>query len=247
MIFQSLMRQLHNSKIDEYKSFRAYVKDYKEEHDIGGRFNIDTASDRNATKVLTCFVMSASSDSISSMTRTEQIAYFRSGLEFLNSEYPTFHVVDSRIHFDEKGLPHMHTSMLPIHVKEDGNKSFNVSQHQKGRDYFKGFQDRFYEYMREPYPDIELQRNNPERDHSKKMTVKEYKENADMKRELEQEEAEEIRAYNDEIDRYCREQGMSYFQYEKQCYWAERGVGDFPEPERDNPEREIRREHDIER
>jgi hypothetical protein len=42
----------HDSKIDEYKSFRAYVKAYKEDNDIGGRFNIDTTSDRNATKVL---------------------------------------------------------------------------------------------------------------------------------------------------------------------------------------------------
>ena len=69
----------------------------------------------------------------------EQVEYFRSGLEFLKEEYPTFHVVDSRIHYDEKGLPHMHTSMLSIHVKENGDKTFNVSQHQKGKDYFRGF------------------------------------------------------------------------------------------------------------
>ena len=171
----------HDSKIDEYKSFRAYVKAYKEENNIGGRFNIDTACDRNATKVLSCFVMSASSDLISSMTRKEQVEYFRCGLDFLKTEYPTFHIVDSRIHFDEKGLPHLHTSMLPIHEKEDGSKSFNVSQHQKGKDYFRGFQDRFYEYMKEHYPDKELQRINPKRDHDKKMTVKEYKENLNEK------------------------------------------------------------------
>lgn len=258
----------HDGKIDEYKSFRAYVKAYKEEKNIGGRFNIDTTSDRNATKVLSCFVMSASSDLISSMTRKEQVEYFRCGLDFLKTEYPTFHIVDSRIHFDEKGLPHMHTSMLPIHEKEDGSKSFNVSKHQKGKDYFRGFQDRFYEYMKERYPNKDLQRINPERDHNKKMTVKEYKENEDMKRELEQEriyllercqrlneiekqiddrfqEAEEIKAYNDEIDRYCREYGLSYYQYEKQCYWAERGVGDYPEPERNNPEKRL--EHIIDR
>lgn len=210
--------------------------------------------------------MSGSYDLISSMTRTEQMEYFKAGLEFLKAEYPTFHIVDSRIHYDEQGLPHMHTSMLPIHIKADGNKIFNISQHQKGKDYFKGFQDRFYNYMRERYPDKELQRNNPERDHDKKLTVKEYKENEDMKRELEQErlylleraehlnkiekqiddrfkEAEEIKAYNDEIDRYCKEYGLSYYQYEKQCYWAERGVGDYPEPEKCNPEKEIEKEH----
>lgn len=55
------------------------------------------------------------------------------------------------------------------------------------KDYFKGFQNRFYDYMKERYPDKDLQRTNPERDHDKKMTVKEYKENQDIKRELEQE------------------------------------------------------------
>ena len=47
----------------------------------------------------------------------------------------------------------MHASMLPIHEKDNRTKTFNVSQHQKGNDYFRGFQDRFYEYMKERYPD----------------------------------------------------------------------------------------------
>ena len=41
--------------------------------------------------------------------------------------------------------------------------------------------------------------------------------------------------------------GLSYYQYEKQCYWAEKGVGDYPEPEKDNSERIMDVEHDIER
>lgn len=103
-----------------------------------------------------------------------------------------------------------------------------------------------------------------------KLTVKEYKENEDIQRELEKErlylleqaerlneiekqiidrfqEAEEIQAYSEEIDRYCREQGLSNYQYEKQCYWAERGVGDYPEPERNNQERDIGVEHSFDR
>ena len=61
--------------------------------------------------------MYGSYDLISSMTRTEQV------------EYPTFHMVDSRIHYDEQGLYHMHISMLPIHIKAEGTKTFNISQH----------------------------------------------------------------------------------------------------------------------
>ncbi len=113
-------------------------RDYKEQEHITGRFNVDTTSDRNATKVLSCFVMSGSHNLMASMTREEQIEYFRAGLD-LKQEYPTFHVVDSRIHFDEKGLPHMHTSMLPIHVKRTEVNPLMSASTKKGKDYFRGF------------------------------------------------------------------------------------------------------------
>ena len=41
--------------------------------------------------------------------------------------------------------------------------------------------------MRERYPEKDLQRTDPARDHNRKTSVKEYKENQDFKRELEQE------------------------------------------------------------
>ena len=214
--------------------------------------------------------MSASRDLIASMTREEQVEYFKSGLDFLKKEYPSFHVVDSRVHYDEKGLPHCHTSMLPIHEKENGSKSFNISQHQKGKDYFKGFQDRFYEHMKERYPKKDLQRTDPNRSHDKKMSVKEYKENQEMKKEIEQErqrllskterlkdiemqinnrlqETEQVRQYNEIVDRYCESIGITYYQYEKQCFNADRGYNDYPEPERYNPERAIEKEPERDR
>lgn len=252
----------HDSHADNFTTFRAFVKNYKEQEGISGRFNVDTASDRNATKVLSCFVMSGSHDLIAGMTRTEQVEYFRAGLDFLKTEYPTFHVVDARIHYDEQGLPHLHTSMLPIHVKEDGSKSFNVSQHQKGKDYFRGFQDRFFEYMRERYPDKNLQRTDPAKDHDKKLSVKEYKENQDLKHELEQErqrllakserlkdidrqldiafeQSEKAYRYNLAVERYCQAEGLTLTQYEKAVFWADRGYGEYPDPERDNPDRQL--------
>lgn len=62
-----------------------------------------------------------------------------------------------------------------------------MSQHQKGKDYFRGFQDRFYGYMKERYPDKELERVDPQKEHRKKLSVREYKENQDFKKEIEQE------------------------------------------------------------
>lgn len=160
--------------------------------------------------------------------------------------------------------------MLPIHEKEDGSKSFNVSQHQKGKDYFKGFQDRFYEHMKERYPDKNLERTDPEKEHRKKMSVREYKENQDFKKEIEQErqrlldkneklkdiqkqldsayqKAEQAYEHNLRIEEYCREQGITFMQYEKQCFYANKGYGEYPEPERNNPDRQVQKEVEPER
>lgn len=252
----------HDTYIDKFKTFREYVKDYRVREGITGRFNIDTSNDRNATKTLSCFVVGGSKDFITSMTRLEQIEYFRSALEFLKQEYPTFHIVDARIHYDEKGLPHSHVSMLPIYINDDNRKTFNVSACQKGKDYFCGFQERFYNHIKEHYPDKSLIRSNPEKDHDNKLSVKEYKEQQELKKELHKEneklkeKAEKLKEldeklskreellnvlsnYHCHIDDYCERIGISLFQYEKQCFMADKGYGDYPEPEKYNPEREI--------
>ena len=129
-------------------------------------------------------------------------------------------------------------------------------------------QDRFYDHMRERYPDKDLQRTDPNRDHEKKLSVREYKENQDFKRELEQEhkrlvakneklkaiskeldraheQSEKAYHYNLEVERYCQEQGITIGQYEKQCFWADRDWGNYPEPERHNPDRNIAPELEV--
>ena len=101
------------------------------------------------------------------------------------------------------------------------------------------------------------------------MSVKEYKENQDMKRELEQErqrllakserlkdidrqldtvyeQSEKAYRYNLAVERYCHAEGLSIAQYEKQCFWADRGYGEYPEPERNNPDRQIEHGNDLE-
>jgi hypothetical protein len=244
----------HDERLDYFNSYRGYIEDYYIRNDLHGRFNLDTNDDRNATKVLSSFVFSGSRDFISSFNdRNEIIDYYRECNEFLKTEYPEYHVVDSRVHFDEKGLPHCHTSVILLHTKENGDKCINVTQNQKGKDYFRGFQDRFFEYMKDKYPDRNLQRTDPNRDHDKKMQVKEYKEFKDFQRtcktrlekmiELEKEinlkdkELTSYRDYLDKVDDYCNRNGITHYQYEKQCFYADRGVGDYPPIEKFNPER----------
>lgn len=273
----------HNSDLDKYKSFREYLKDFYDKNEIIGRFNIDTKNDRNATKVLSSFVVSGTSDFYKSFNnRNDILDYFRESYEFLKEENPTFYWLDVQVHFDEKGLPHMHASGLPIYEDEKGNRSFNVSKCQRIKDYsiksdfkksqlyYKQFQDRFYEHMRERYPEKDLQRTDPNRDHDKKMKVKEYKEFKELQKEfrekkehlLEKNEQlkdiekqmncreDELLQYNnyfDKVDDYCNKQGITLFQYQKEIFYAERGQGEYPPPERFNPERNIEQEPERER
>ena len=97
------------------------------------------------------------------------------------------------------------------------------------------------------------------------MSVREYKENQDFKKKIEQErqrllsknerlqeiqkqldkadeKAEQSHKHNLRFEEYCREQGITYLRYERQCFYADRGYGEYPEPERSNPDRQIERE-----
>lgn len=275
----------HDNNLENYKSFREYVKDYYEKNDLTGRFNIDTKNDRNATKVLSSFVVSGTSDFYKTFnSRDDIVDYFKESYEFLKEENPTFVWLDARVHFDEKGLPHMHASGLPIYIDEKGNRSFNVSKCQRIKDnsiksdfkksqlYYKQFQDRFFEHMREKYPEKNLQRTDPNRDHYKKMKVKEYKEFKELQREFREkkehlleknnhlkdiekqmnnreQELEQYNNYFNKIDDYCNRQGLTLFQYQKELFYAERGQGEYPFPEKYNPERqqEPEREREQER
>lgn len=71
------------------------------------------------------------------MTREEQIEYFKAEPDFLKQEQedPGFHIMGSRIRYDKKRWPHIHTFTLPVHIKEGGCQSFHVSQHKKSRNY----------------------------------------------------------------------------------------------------------------
>lgn len=272
----------HDSDLDKYKSFREYLKDFYDKNEITGRFNIDTKSDRNATKVLSSFVVSGTSDFYKTFdNRNDIVDYFKESYEFLKEENPTFYWLDVMIHFDEKGLPHMHASGLPLYEDEKGNRSFNVSKCQRVKNdniksdfkksqlYYKQFQDRFFERMREKYPEKDLQRTDPNRDHDKKMKVKEYKEFKELQREFREKkeyllekneqlkdiekqmnnreiELEKYNNYFDKVDDYCNKQGLTLFQYQKELFYAERGQADYPSPEKYNPERELEQEREKE-
>jgi len=58
------------------------------------------------------------------------------------------------------------------------------------------------------------------------------------------EEVEKVQRYNEKVEMYCHDMGITLYQYEKQCFWADRGYENYPAPERFNPDRQIEKEKD---
>lgn len=119
--------------------------------------------------------------------------------------------------------------------------------------------------MKEKYPDKELSRTDPNRDHYKKLSVKEYKEYKEFQKEyLEKKEkaierldnvkevnsridekVKELNSYIDyfsKVDDYINKNGLTLFQYSKDLFYADRGLKEYPSPEKFNPERTFKEE-----
>lgn len=59
--------------------------------------------------------------------------------------------------------------------------------------------------------------------------------------------AEKAYKHNLRIEEYCREQGITYVQYERQCFYLDREYGECPEPKRSNPDRQVEKAIEPER
>lgn len=125
-----------------------YICNYKESQNIGGRFNIDKVKNaKNGTNVMCQTVFTASHDFFESRSREEGIKYFNTCLRFLEMSYPNIHILSADIHFDESN-PHLHIAWLPIYLdRATGKKSFNQKKLQPGKEYFKEYQQSFYNFM----------------------------------------------------------------------------------------------------
>lgn len=72
-----------------------------------------------------------------------------------------------------------------------------------------------------------------------------------MKRELEQ-ERQRLLSKNERLKEIEVQLDKAYdvaekaYQYEKQCFWADRDYGNYPEPEYNNPERNWEKDKDME-
>lgn len=137
---------LEHDSLKDGKTFPEYVKIYREENNLQGRMTT-SGKEKSQTNVLTQCFISASPEYINSLNRGEQIKFFKDGLQAFKEMYPTYHIVDSIIHFDEK-TPHMHINALPVYLNPEKNiLQFSTTKTQEGRFHYKKFQDHMFDYM----------------------------------------------------------------------------------------------------
>ncbi len=134
---------LEHDNLKDGKTFPEYVKAYREENNVQGRLTT-SGNEKSQTNVLTQCVITASPDFFRNDDREEHNQFFRDGLQAFKDMYPTYHVVDAVIHYDEKN-PHCHINALPLYYNKDKNiLQFSTTETQKGKYHYREFQDHMY-------------------------------------------------------------------------------------------------------
>lgn len=141
------------------------------------RLSIDPSLPLN--KQTNCFcqaLFTASPEVLQQLSAPQKEEYFLHCLSFFKEEFPSVEIVSAVVHMDER-TEHLHVNFLPIIRKENSKGKlktvFSSSDLFDGKDFFTKYQDRFYEYMKERYPQIALERKGDV--HQDHLTVREYK------------------------------------------------------------------------
>lgn len=165
------------------KTLPQYIKQYREDNNIQGRMTT-SGKDKSQTNVLTQCVITASPDYINALNRSEQIQFFKDGLQAFKDMYPTYHTIDAVIHYDEK-TPHMHINALPVYHNRDKDiLQFSTTETQKGKCHYREFQDHMFARMSKTWA-VERGIPREERTH---LAKKEWKQLNDREKSLSERE-----------------------------------------------------------
>lgn len=184
-------------------SMEKWVDKYREKEGISGRFVKDAPNAKNSTNVMCQAMFSVPAD-VKDLPRDKQLEVLSYCYDFFKIEFPDVPVVEAVAHFDETS-PHVHINFLPIverdHKKRGKEKIFSTSLLMPGKDYFKGFQDRYQDYM-EYMLGVELWRNKgSDRLH---YAPKEYRELTSEMQQLQQQKEDlssEVEYYESVLER----------------------------------------------
>lgn len=129
----------YNEELVRHGSYRAEVADRIE------RFRTSTRKVRKDAVVLVEGVMTASPEFFEGKTHDEVMEFFEDGFAFVKEEVGEENLIHFTVHMDES-TPHAHFGFTPI---KDGSLSWK--KFFDGRAALKGWQDRFFEKVSEPW------------------------------------------------------------------------------------------------
>lgn len=209
---------VHDAERDG-KTWERYVKDFKDEHNIQGRCNF--RNDNRGTNIATSFFVGASKEYMDNLTEREQVAFYKDAMDSLKEIFPTYHWVEATIHRDET-TPHLHVIALPLYYdNEKSITTFNTSKTQGGKYWFRDFQDKMFELMKNRGHDINRGIKGSEREH---LTVKQFKEMQDLEREKQRLFEKPVPAHGllgykykkEDVDRLAEDRASLIVKFEKE-------------------------------
>lgn len=176
---------------NDIKNIEKYIVQYKEDYNIGGRFNLtakNTKNAKNLTNVMCQSIFTCSNEYINSLSREDQIEFFKYCLEFFKEEFPDVPILSAVVHYDET-TPHMHVTFLPIASrvnKKSGEKEdiFSTTLLMPGKDFYPRYQDRFYTFISAKYDGLTRRKST-----RKNLTPEEYRKVAPILEEYEKQNA----------------------------------------------------------
>lgn len=183
------------------KTWERYIKEYRENHNIAGRFTTKGA-DKSQTNVMVGFMVTTSKEYMDLLDKCEQELFFKDAFESIREQYPTYHFVEVTIHRDEK-TPHMQALALPIyHNLEKDRYEFSTTKTQVGKEHYREFQDRLYADISKKWCGLERGVKGNEREH---LSVKQYKQFKELEKKIQHENAilkKEQETFQRDKDRY---------------------------------------------
>lgn len=164
------------------KTWEKYIKEYRTDHAVQGRFNVNGGDPKTQTNIATQFMVTASKEYLESMDKSEQVRFFKDAFKSLKEQYPTYHWAEVTIHYDEQ-TPHMHAMALPLYYDPQKDRTvFSTTKTQAGKEHFREFQDRLHHDMTARFGyNLERGVRGSDREH---LSVKEYKDLQDREKAL---------------------------------------------------------------
>lgn len=134
-----------NIHLEEYDSLKTKIKEI-----IDKNYTVERKY-RSDAIMMNSFVISASAEYMDTLSREQQIDYFKTAKKFMEDRYQ--HIALADCHFDEDN-PHMHLGVVPLIEREDGKVTLSSKRLFNLKELY-DIQEEFPKHMQEHGFDVE--------------------------------------------------------------------------------------------